>query len=61
MIEFIKNGKMVIVIANGILASAGWFYFFKEGDYLSAVTGLLFTLFLILEIKGLLKKQFLTD
>ena len=56
MIEFIKNGKMVIVIANGILASVGWFYFFKEGDYLSAVVGLMFTLFLILEITGLLKK-----
>ena len=56
MIEFIINGKIVIVIANGILASVGWFYFFKEGNYLSAVTGLMFTLFLILEIKGLLKK-----
>ena len=56
MIEFIKNGKIVIVIANGILASVGWFYFFKEGNYLSAAPGLMFTLFLILEIKGLLKK-----
>ena len=56
MIELIKNGKIVIVIANGILASLGCFYFFKEGNYLSAVTGLMFTLFLILEIKGLLKK-----
>jgi len=56
MIEFIKNGKIVIVIANGILASVGWFYFFKEGDYLSDATGLMFALFLILEIKGLLKK-----
>ena len=57
MIELIKNGKIVIVIANGILASVGWFYFFKEGDYLSAVVGLMFTLFLILEIKGLLKNS----
>mgnify|MGYP001186764931 FL=1 len=56
MIEFIKNGKIFIVIANGILASVGWFYFFKEGNYLPAVTGLMFTLFLILEIKGLFKK-----
>ena len=47
MIELIKNGKIVIVIANGIFV--GWFYFFKEGDYLSAVVGLMFTLFLILE------------
>ena len=55
MIKFSKSGKVAIVLANGILASVGWYGVYSDGDILSWVVALPFTLFMILEIKGFIK------
>ena len=54
--EFTKSGRVAVAFSNGVLASIGWYYFFQDGDILALITGLGFSLFLILEIKGILKK-----
>ena len=46
---------MAIIIANGILASVGWYGIYSDGDILSWVIALPLTLFMILEIKGFIK------
>ncbi len=55
MIKFTKSSKVAIIIANGILASVGWYGIYSDGDILSWVIALPFTLFMILEIKGFIK------
>ena len=55
MIKFTKSSKVAIIIANGILASVGWYGIYSDGDILSWGIALPFTLFMILEIKGFIK------
>ena len=55
MIKFTKSSKVAIIIANGVLASVGWYGIYSDGDILSWVIALPFTLFMILEIKGFIK------
>jgi len=55
VIKFTKSSKVAIIIANGILASVGWYWVYSDGDILSWVVALPFTLFMILEIKGFIK------
>jgi len=56
MMEFTKSGKVAVAFSNGVLASIGWYYFFQNGDILALITGSGFSLFFILEIKGIFKK-----
>lgn len=55
MIKFSKSDKVGIVLANGFLASMGWYGVYSDGDILSWVVALPFTLFLILELRNLMK------
>ena len=55
MIKFSKSGKVAIVLANGILASVGWYGVYSDGGVLSWVVALPFTLFVILELRNLMK------
>ena len=55
MIKFSKSGKVAIVLANGILASVGWYGVYSDGDALSWVVALPFKLFMILELRNLMK------
>lgn len=55
MIKFSKSGEVGIVLANGILASIGWYGVYSDGDILSWIVALPFTLFLILELRNLKK------
>ena len=55
MIKFSNSGKVGIVLANGILASIGWYGVYSDGDILSWIVALPFTLFLILELRNLMK------
>ena len=55
MIKFSKSDKVAIVLANGFLASMGWHGGYSDGDILSWVVALPFTLFLILELRNLMK------
>lgn len=55
MIKFSKSDKVGIVLANGILASMGWYGVYSDGDILSWIVALPFTLFLILELRNLKK------
>ena len=55
MIKFSKSGKVAIVLANGILASVGWYGVYSDGGALSWVVELPFTLFMILELRNLMK------
>ena len=55
MIKFSNSGKVGIVLANGILASVGWYGVYSNGDILSWVVALPFTLFVMLELRGLMK------
>ena len=56
MLKFTKSGKVAVAFSNAVLASIGWYYFFQNGDILALITGSGFSLFLILEIKGIFKK-----
>lgn len=55
MIKFSKSGKVAVVLANGILASVGWHGVYSDGDILSWVVALPFTLFVMLELRSLMK------
>ena len=55
MIKFSKRDKAAVVLANGILASMGWYGVYSDGDALSWVVALPFTLFMILELRNLMK------
>ena len=55
MIKFSKSGKLAVVLANGILASVGWHGVYSDGDILSWVVALPFTLFVMLELRSLMK------
>jgi len=55
MIKFSKSSKAAVVLANGILASVGWYGVYSDGDILSWVVALPFTLFVMLELRSLMK------
>ena len=55
MIKFSKISKVAVVLANGILASVGWYGVYSDGDILSWVVALPFTLFVMLELRSLMK------
>ena len=55
MIKFSKSSKVAVVLANGILASVGWHGVYSDGDILSWVVALPFTLFVMLELRSLMK------
>ena len=57
MIKFSKSGKVAVVLANGILASVGWYGVYSNGDALSWVVALPFTLFVILELRNFMKQS----
>ena len=57
MIKFSKSGKVAIVLANGILACVGWYGVYSNGDALSWVVALPFTLFVILELRNFMKQS----
>ena len=57
MIKFSKSGKVAVVLANGILASVGWYGVYSDGDTLSWVVALPFTLFVILELRNFMKQS----
>ena len=54
--EFTKSGKVAVAFSNGILAAIGWYYFFQNGAILALIAGSLFSLFLIVEIKGIFER-----
>ena len=56
MIKFTKSSRVVVAISNGILALIGWYNYFKNDDLWALAIGLAFTIFLTLEMKGILKK-----
>ena len=57
MIKFSKSGKVAVVLANGILASVGWYGVYSDGGVLSWVVALPFTLFVILELRNFMKQS----
>ena len=57
MIKFSKSGKVAVVFANGILACVGWYGVYSDGDALSWVVALTFTLFVILELRNFMKQS----
>ena len=54
--EFTKSGKVAVAFSNGVSSIYWMVLLFQDGGILALVTGSGFSLFLILEIKGILKK-----
>tara|TARA_B100001113_G_C20622441_1_gene411054 strand:+ start:318 stop:494 length:177 start_codon:yes stop_codon:yes gene_type:complete len=56
MANFSISDKVLNILVNIFLATLGWYWVFTDGDIISYIVALPFTLFTLIELRNYLKK-----